>query len=71
MLHAFGGPPAVAVVLAYCVGQLGNTLPIPGAYGLCFGIEQRVAAGCCGGAAHKPMIARRGNEHGSGLGAQR
>jgi hypothetical protein len=22
-----------------------------GAYGLCFGIEQRVAAGCCGGAA--------------------
>ena len=32
MLHAFGAPPAVAVVvLAYCIGQVGNTIPIPGA----------------------------------------
>jgi uncharacterized membrane protein YbhN (UPF0104 family) len=32
MLHAFGAPPALAVVvLAYFVGQVGNTLPIPGA----------------------------------------
>ena len=32
MLSAFGAPPAIAVVvLAYFVGQVGNTLPIPGA----------------------------------------
>jgi len=32
MLEAFGAPPAVAViVLSYFVGQVGNTLPIPGA----------------------------------------
>jgi uncharacterized membrane protein YbhN (UPF0104 family) len=32
MLHAFGAPPPFAVVvLAYFVGQVGNTLPIPGA----------------------------------------
>jgi uncharacterized membrane protein YbhN (UPF0104 family) len=32
MLHAFGAPPSIAVVvLAYFVGQAGNTLPIPGA----------------------------------------
>ena len=32
MLSAFGAPPAVAVVaLAYFVGQVGNTLPVPGA----------------------------------------
>jgi uncharacterized membrane protein YbhN (UPF0104 family) len=32
MLHAFGAPPAFAVVvLAYFVGQVGNTIPIPGA----------------------------------------
>ena len=32
MLSAFGSPPALAVVvLAYFVGQVGNTLPIPGA----------------------------------------
>ena len=32
MLHAFGAPPPLAVVvLAYFVGQVGNTLPIPGA----------------------------------------
>jgi putative heme transporter len=32
MLNAFGAPPALAVViLAYFVGQVGNTLPIPGA----------------------------------------
>jgi putative heme transporter len=31
MLHAFGSPPALAVVmLAYFVGQLANTLPVPG-----------------------------------------
>jgi uncharacterized membrane protein YbhN (UPF0104 family) len=32
MLHAFGAPPALAVVvLAYFLGQIGNTIPIPGA----------------------------------------
>jgi uncharacterized membrane protein YbhN (UPF0104 family) len=32
MLNAFGAPPALAVVvLAYFVGQIGNTIPIPGA----------------------------------------
>jgi len=32
MLHAFGSPPALpVVVLAYFVGQLANTLPLPGA----------------------------------------
>jgi uncharacterized membrane protein YbhN (UPF0104 family) len=31
MLHAFGSPPALpVVVLAYFVGQVANTLPIPG-----------------------------------------
>jgi uncharacterized membrane protein YbhN (UPF0104 family) len=31
MLHAFGSPPALPVlVLAYFVGQMANTLPIPG-----------------------------------------
>jgi uncharacterized membrane protein YbhN (UPF0104 family) len=31
MLHAFGSPPGLAViVLAYFVGQVANTLPIPG-----------------------------------------
>jgi len=31
MLHAFGAPPAVpVVVLAYFVGQVANTLPLPG-----------------------------------------
>jgi uncharacterized membrane protein YbhN (UPF0104 family) len=31
MLHAFGSPPALAIVaLAYFVGQIANTLPIPG-----------------------------------------
>ncbi len=31
MLHAFGSPPALPVVaLAYFVGQIANTLPIPG-----------------------------------------
>ncbi len=33
-LHAFGTPPPFAtVVMAYFVGQLGNTLPIPGGIG--------------------------------------
>jgi uncharacterized membrane protein YbhN (UPF0104 family) len=32
MLHAFGAPPSLAVLaLAYFVGQVGNTIPIPGA----------------------------------------
>jgi uncharacterized membrane protein YbhN (UPF0104 family) len=32
MLHAFGSPPAIqVVVLAYFLGQVGNTVPIPGA----------------------------------------
>jgi uncharacterized membrane protein YbhN (UPF0104 family) len=32
MLNAFGSPPAIElVVLAYFLGQVGNTLPIPGA----------------------------------------
>jgi len=32
MLHAFGAPPPLmVVVLAYFVGQVGNTIPIPGA----------------------------------------
>lgn len=31
MLHAFGAPPALAVVaLAYLVGQVANTVPLPG-----------------------------------------
>jgi uncharacterized membrane protein YbhN (UPF0104 family) len=31
MLHAFGSPPALPVIaLAYFVGQVANTLPIPG-----------------------------------------
>jgi uncharacterized membrane protein YbhN (UPF0104 family) len=31
MLHAFGSPPVLpVVVLAYFVGQIANTLPIPG-----------------------------------------
>ncbi|MDQ6807266.1 MAG: flippase-like domain-containing protein [Actinomycetota bacterium] len=31
MLHAFDSPPALPVVaLAYCVGQVANTLPLPG-----------------------------------------
>ncbi len=33
-LHAFGSPPPLAtVVMAYFVGQLGNTLPLPGGIG--------------------------------------
>jgi uncharacterized membrane protein YbhN (UPF0104 family) len=32
MLHAFGAPPSLAVLaLAYFVGQVGNTIPFPGA----------------------------------------
>jgi putative heme transporter len=31
-LHAFGAPPSLAVLgLAYFVGQIGNTIPVPGA----------------------------------------
>jgi uncharacterized membrane protein YbhN (UPF0104 family) len=32
VLHAFGAPPSLAVIaLAYFVGQVGNTIPVPGA----------------------------------------
>jgi putative heme transporter len=41
-LHAFGAEPAAAVVtMAYFVGQLGNTLPIPGGVG---GVEGALVA---------------------------
>ena len=51
MLHAFGAPPALAVVvLAYFVGQVGNTIPIPGAVSgglvgalIAFGVEADLA----------------------------
>ena len=51
MMHAFGAPPAFAiVVLAYFVGQVGNTIPIPGAVSgglvgvlLAFGVEADLA----------------------------
>ncbi|HEX2104618.1 MAG TPA: YbhN family protein [Solirubrobacteraceae bacterium] len=51
MLNAFGAPPALAVlVLAYFVGQIANTLPIPGAVSggmvgvlLAFGVEPGLA----------------------------
>jgi uncharacterized membrane protein YbhN (UPF0104 family) len=51
MLQAFGAPPALAViVLAYFVGQAGNTIPIPGAVSggivgvlLAFGVETDLA----------------------------
>ena len=51
MLNAFGAPPALAVVvLAYFLGQVGNTIPIPGAVSgglvgalLAFGVEADLA----------------------------
>jgi uncharacterized membrane protein YbhN (UPF0104 family) len=51
MLHALGAPPSLAViVLAYFVGQVANTLPIPGAASggmvgvlLAFGLEADLA----------------------------
>jgi uncharacterized membrane protein YbhN (UPF0104 family) len=51
MLNAFGAPPAFAVVvLAYFVGQVGNTIPIPGAVSgglvgalLAFGVQADLA----------------------------
>jgi uncharacterized membrane protein YbhN (UPF0104 family) len=51
MFNAFGAPPALAVlVLAYFVGQVGNTLPIPGAVSggivgvlIAFGVEADLA----------------------------
>ena len=51
MLHALGAPPAPAVVvLAYLVGQVANTLPLPGAVSggmvgllLAFGVEADLA----------------------------
>jgi len=51
MLNAFGAPPALAVVvLAYFLGQVGNTIPIPGAVSgglvgalIAFGVEADLA----------------------------
>ena len=51
MLNTFGAPPALAVVvLAYFVGQVANTVPIPGAVSggmvgvlLAFGVETDLA----------------------------
>jgi putative heme transporter len=51
MLQAFGAPPSLAVlVLAYFVGQAGNTIPIPGAVSggmvgvlLAFGVQSDLA----------------------------
>jgi uncharacterized membrane protein YbhN (UPF0104 family) len=51
MLHAFGSPPALSlVVLAYFLGQVGNTIPIPGAVSgglvgalLAFGVDADLA----------------------------
>jgi uncharacterized membrane protein YbhN (UPF0104 family) len=51
MLHAFGSPPALqVVVLAYFLGQVGNTIPIPGAVSgglvgalLAFGVDADLA----------------------------
>jgi putative heme transporter len=51
MLRAFGAPPSLAVlVLAYFVGQVGNTIPIPGAVSggivgvlLAFGVQADLA----------------------------
>jgi uncharacterized membrane protein YbhN (UPF0104 family) len=45
-LHAFGGPPQLAVVgMAYVVGQLGNLLPLPGGVG---GVEGGLVAALLG-----------------------
>jgi uncharacterized membrane protein YbhN (UPF0104 family) len=51
MLHALGAPPSLAVVvLAYFVGQVANTIPVPGAVSggmvgvlLAFGVEADLA----------------------------
>ena len=51
MLHAFGAPPALdLVVLAYFLGQVGNTIPVPGAVSggmvgalLAFGVDADLA----------------------------
>jgi uncharacterized membrane protein YbhN (UPF0104 family) len=51
MLHAFGTPPPLQVVmLAYFLGQVGNTIPIPGAVSgglvgalLAFGVDAELA----------------------------
>jgi uncharacterized membrane protein YbhN (UPF0104 family) len=51
MLHAFGAPPALAVVVfAYFAGQVANTIPVPGAVSggmvgvlLAFGVEPDLA----------------------------
>ena len=51
MLHALGAPPALAVVvLGYFVGQVANTIPIPGAVSggmvgvlLAFGVDPALA----------------------------
>ena len=61
-LHACGGSPAVAViVLAYMLGQLGNTLPLPGGIGgvepLMLGIF--VASGVDSGVAAAAIVCYR------------
>ena len=51
MLHALGAPPSlVVVVLAYFLGQVANTIPLPGAVSggmvgvlLAFGVEADLA----------------------------
>jgi uncharacterized membrane protein YbhN (UPF0104 family) len=51
MLHALGAPPSLAIIaLAYFVGQIANTIPIPGAVSggmvgvlLAFGVETDLA----------------------------
>ena len=51
MLHAFGTPPALSmIVLAYFLGQVGNTIPVPGAVSgglvgalLAFGVDADLA----------------------------
>jgi uncharacterized membrane protein YbhN (UPF0104 family) len=51
MLHALGAPPSLSVVaLAYFVGQVANTIPIPGAVSggmvgvlVAFGVETDLA----------------------------
>jgi uncharacterized membrane protein YbhN (UPF0104 family) len=61
-LHAFGSPPAVAVVvMAYFVGTLGNLIPLPGGVG---GVEAGmigalIGFGVAGGLAIVAVLAYR------------
>jgi uncharacterized protein (TIRG00374 family) len=60
--HAFGGsPPVAVVVVAYFVGQVGNTLPLPGGVGGVEGglIGALVAFGVDGGLALVAVLAYR------------